>query len=212
MDGGVNVKRDNDKWKVVYGKDPDISDIKEVKDLESYIKWNIGHLAQCMVEENRTYIESGYIQAQYNRIFHQLVKAMGDLPNARLLKEYEALLIKEDNFFDPYEAYLAGGKYRRLLVISNKEAYGYYLSDIRKKDEYQNAKRDSEQLFYRIMSVLKTEELRSSFIELTQLYGNVHGILRKKIKVFFDLGFDGAITDLDQEDFAALLSLGHSNY
>lgn len=206
------MKKGKSGWEVVYGNDIDISDIKKIGNSESYVKWNISFLAQCMLDENRIYVLGRSIQERYDSLFHQLVKAMGDLPGARLLKEYELLLMKENEFYDPYGAYLAGRQSRELVCFGKDESYGYYLKEIRESTDYQSIIAESSQLFDRIMGILKTEELQLAFIELIQLHANIYGILRKKMKIFFELGFDSAITFLDHNALANIINIEHSDW
>ena len=201
------MKKNKDLIRNVYAltnDDIDISAINDIKDLESAVKWNINFFADSLIEENQEYIKKRSLDKKYRDLYLKLEQALEKLSEASLLKKYEGLLENQIAFYDPYQAYLAGEKLRQATVLDKEKAYTYHLSQIRKKVEYLAVSSEIKKLFERITEMLKTEELRLSFCNLTQLHNSIYGITQKKLKVFFDLGFAGNITFLDDDFLSAI--------
>ena len=162
--------------------------------MDPITKQCIDSVIELLAWENRREGESQGLYKKYEKIYKQIQQELGDFLRVSLLKRYEALMEDEILFFDPYEAYLAGRELKLDGETDRNAAYEWYALQIRKSEEYRKINEERNEIFGRIMDLLVLEELQDKMYKLGKLYSALYATNKRKLQIFFDLGFECCFT------------------
>lgn len=158
--------------------------------IDPIAKQCIDSITELLSIENRREINNQGLYKKYEKIYKQIQQELGDFLGISLLKRYEALMEEEILFFDPYETYLAGRELKLDGEIDRNEAYDWYVFQIRKSEEYRQLNKERNEIFGKIMDLLVTEEMKDEMYKLCKLHSVIYATNKRKLRVFFDLGFE----------------------
>ncbi len=203
------ARRTLDNWTNGHSYADEIRKIKKLKSKEDFLKWHIESLADDVVWRNLIEANEYGLDLQYDTLFEQIKRALGDVPGIRLLRRYEKLLDDDVLFYNPYDAYLAGREYGITLrfdnLIPRDKLYQCYIKRIRETPEYKKTIGEQQVLFEQIMDLLKVnEDWQMTFISWGQLHSDIYGIMKKKLRIFFDLGYEGCCNLTDYHCMAKI--------
>lgn len=146
---------------------------------------------------------------EYKKSFRLIADALGDVPGVKLLKRFEAIMNRQVRFYDPYRAFFDGHEHKKAIMIGQEEGFSAHLSAIENAPEYLANEKAYQEQFDKLMELLKTEEWRLALCRLTQLHGDIYGIIKKKLQMFYDMGFESAIT-IEEHGFMKTIESGFS--
>ncbi len=148
-------------------------------------------LVELVKQANHTAGENRGLIAEHKRLWEKIT---GALDSDTLLLQYAVLTDKEISFFDPQEAYLAGCE-AKLDGVAKEEAYVAHIEAIKKENEYNDTRVALNSLFEQILHLLLTETLREDMYRLDVLHNMIYGAVKRKLYLFFNLGFDCCIVE-----------------
>ena len=158
--------------------------------LSNTAKECIDHLKELIMEENRE--ENAHLGSYdlYETYCSQIVKALFDGMGKALWQSYQNMRTEEADFFDPYEAYLAGREAKLDGEMNTDIAYKFYLEKIKSSERYGKLKKGQEVIFKDLQQYLASDYLRDRLSKVDQLYKRLYAPFEKNLWIFFNLGYD----------------------
>lgn len=154
----------------------------------------IANLAELIKQENRSVGEARDLVEEHKRLWRKIREVLG---SDVMLLEYAAFTDTEISFFDPNKAYLAG-RLAKLDSVAKEEAYVMHIEDIKKGETYNEARVALNSLFERILQLLHTEIRKDDMYRLDVLHNMIYGAIKRKLYIFFNLGFDCCIVEPEE--------------
>lgn len=154
----------------------------------------ISALAELIKQENRIAGEVRDLVEEHKRLWQKIQEELG---SDVMLLEYAALTDTEIAFFDPNKAYLVG-RLAKLDGVAKEAAYVMHIEDIKKEEEYNETRVALNSLFERILQLLHTEIRKDDMYRLDVLHNMIYGAIKRKLYIFFNLGFDCCIVEPEE--------------
>ena len=159
-------------------------------ELDDTAKACIDCLKELIMKENRE--ENAHLGTYdlYETYCSQIEKALFDGMGKALWQSYQNMRTEESDFFDPYEAYLAGREAKLDGEMNTDIAYKFYLEKIKNSERYQKFKKGEEVIFKDLSHYLASDYLRDRLSKVDQLYKRLYAPFEKNLWIFFNLGYD----------------------
>lgn len=150
----------------------------------------IDHLKELIMEENK--LENDHLGSYelYDAYCKQLEKSFTSEMAVVLWETYQNMRIEETDFFDPYEAYIAGREAKLDGEMNTDIAYKFYLEKIKGSERYLDFKKGQELIFTDLRHCLSSEYLQDRLAKLDQIYKRLYAPVEKYLWIFFNLGYD----------------------